>query len=317
MPKVIAVCGTKGGQGKTTLCANLGAFLSSLGKKVLFFDADSQPALSDYYQLEQPIARYGLVDVFKNPSVITQAITKTTIGCDIVLSNDDERNIESELAKSGIHDTIYRLGNALHRNIDSLGYDYVLIDCPGMTSTIHQAAIMAADLIVCPVTPDTMSFREFPRGTLTMIKKIEQNLEEEVVPWPDLAPVHCVVYRKDNTTDAADHEKALAQGLRGVYESLKEQAEDEDLSDAERFEAEKILSNHDFMLSNGFTTCKTAVPQHVVYKAATTNGIPVHAFETSKKFNNARNIMRKITQELPLGLTDSDFNLADAVAEEV
>ncbi len=41
-----AVISTKGGVGKTTRTANLGALLADLGLRVLLIDADVQPSLS-------------------------------------------------------------------------------------------------------------------------------------------------------------------------------------------------------------------------------------------------------------------------------
>lgn len=297
-PKVLAVTGTKGGIGKTTCTANLGALIHQVfNKKVLFIDSDSQPALSDYYRLDGESAEYGLVDIFKNPSLITKAISKTEVGCDIVLSNDFNRNIESELAQSGVFDVIYRLGKAVD-NLQHLDYDYVIIDCPGSTNTIHKAAIMAADKIICPVTPDHMAFREFPRGTLSMIKQIERNLEEQIVAWKDLAPIYCVIYRKENTIDSDDHVEALKNGLTGIFEGLKAQTTSAELSERERAQAQLLLDEHDFLPKDGFITCDTIVPRHVIYNKATTAKVPVHSIEKSTKPNNANDVMRALAFEI-------------------
>ena len=49
LPYYIAtICSSKGGVGKTTLTANLGALLAELGLRVLLIDADKQPSLSSY-----------------------------------------------------------------------------------------------------------------------------------------------------------------------------------------------------------------------------------------------------------------------------
>ena len=45
------VISTKGGVGKTTLTANLGALLADMGLRVLMIDADTQPSLSKFYPL--------------------------------------------------------------------------------------------------------------------------------------------------------------------------------------------------------------------------------------------------------------------------
>lgn len=47
----ITITSTKGGVGKTTLTANLGAYLADLGQTVLLVDADPQPALSSFFPL--------------------------------------------------------------------------------------------------------------------------------------------------------------------------------------------------------------------------------------------------------------------------
>ena len=47
----VAVVSTKGGVGKTTLCANLGVLLADLGMRVLLVDADVQPSLSRYFEI--------------------------------------------------------------------------------------------------------------------------------------------------------------------------------------------------------------------------------------------------------------------------
>lgn len=54
------VISTKGGVGKTTLTANLGALLADLGLRVLLIDADVQPSLSKFFPLLHPQPTAGL-----------------------------------------------------------------------------------------------------------------------------------------------------------------------------------------------------------------------------------------------------------------
>jgi len=86
MATQISIVSTKGGVGKTTLTANLGAMLADLGKRVLLADADIQPTLSSYYRFADQAPR-GLVDVLETGDM-TDGISVTTFGCDIILSND-------------------------------------------------------------------------------------------------------------------------------------------------------------------------------------------------------------------------------------
>ena len=48
-----SVVSTKGGVGKTTLVADLGALFADFGLRVLMIDADYQPALSKFYHLSR------------------------------------------------------------------------------------------------------------------------------------------------------------------------------------------------------------------------------------------------------------------------
>lgn len=50
----LALVSTKGGVGKTTLAANLGALLADMGLRVLLIDADEKPSLSKYFPLRHP-----------------------------------------------------------------------------------------------------------------------------------------------------------------------------------------------------------------------------------------------------------------------
>lgn len=58
--KVAAVVSTKGGPGKTTVGANLGAFCADAGLRTLLIDLDTQPSLSSFYTLthEAPDGTY-------------------------------------------------------------------------------------------------------------------------------------------------------------------------------------------------------------------------------------------------------------------
>lgn len=49
--KVAAAVSTKGGPGKTTVGANLGAFCADAGVRTLLIDLDNQPSLPSFYNL--------------------------------------------------------------------------------------------------------------------------------------------------------------------------------------------------------------------------------------------------------------------------
>ena len=66
----LTVLSTKGGVGKTTLTANLGALLADLGLRVLMIDADVQPSLSKFYPIPRGLQRAGTPTLFNNLDLV-------------------------------------------------------------------------------------------------------------------------------------------------------------------------------------------------------------------------------------------------------
>ena len=82
------VISTKGGVGKTTLTANLGALLADMGLRVLMIDADVQPSLSKFYPLSETKPIAGLTDVLVRGEVGAGCISSTIYpNLDIVISD--------------------------------------------------------------------------------------------------------------------------------------------------------------------------------------------------------------------------------------
>lgn len=189
---ILAVCGTKGGIGKTSLCANLGGLIADWGCRVLLIDADPQSSLSNYFLIEQK-ASFGVTRIFSDVE-INQAISRTSQpSLDIVLSDsrayDCERRLHlSKRAKR-------RLKQALATLTD---YDFVIIDTKGANDAFLEASILASDQILSPITPDMMSAREFMRGTLNAYRKLRR--QHPLIIKAKL--IFGVIYRYRRTVDA-------------------------------------------------------------------------------------------------------------------
>ena len=69
--KVAAVVSTKGGPGKTTVGANLGAFCADAGVRTLLIDLDNQPSLSSFYNRTRRHSHLGGVspEAFESASL--------------------------------------------------------------------------------------------------------------------------------------------------------------------------------------------------------------------------------------------------------
>lgn len=244
----ITVVATKGGVGKTTLTANLGALLADLGIRVLLIDADVQPSLSRYYPLAQR-ADSGLSEIIRRGAISADCISKIALqqeglelnlnGClDLVVANAPEGTLQDWLAQR--IDRAIRIRKAVRSPYIDDAYDVVLIDTQGAVGHLQDAAVLAADVLVSPISPDILSAREFTSGTLELLNRLEPSAEMGVT----VPPMKALIYRMERTKDSRD----IAKSIRGEYVNLRARVE--------------VLD--------------ATVPHAVAYKQAATAQLPVH-----------------------------------------
>ena len=100
--KATSVVSTKGGVGKSTTAANLGAFCADAGLKTLLIDLDPvQPSLSSYYELPE-VAQGGIYDLLAaNITDPARIISRTIIpNLDVVISNDQNNQLNNLLLQA-------------------------------------------------------------------------------------------------------------------------------------------------------------------------------------------------------------------------
>ncbi len=123
----IALLNQKGGVGKTTTTANLGACLAMLGKRVLVIDMDPQANLSVHLGVDIHNLKHSVYNLIKGECSPETVLLNTGIhGLDIIPANIELAGAEIELVGVVGRETVLKeyLGDGLN------GYDYVLVDCP-------------------------------------------------------------------------------------------------------------------------------------------------------------------------------------------
>jgi len=269
------VISTKGGVGKTTLTANLGGLLADIGLRVLLIDADVQPSLSKYYPLSGSKPAAGLTEVIVRGEVTDECISATLYqNLDIIVSDDPEGNLPHWLLNR--IDRGFRLRMALNSPAVIDSYDCVLIDTQGAVGPLQDAAALAADILVSPITPEILSAREFKDGTMELLER----LEPSSALGATLGPMKAVIYRQDRTTDA----RIIAAGIREDFIKLKGRV----------------------------SVLDTIVPHAKAYKEAATLRIPVHSHERKRDgpTPSAYTVMHALAWELIPSLEGA---LVDAV----
>ena len=257
------IASTKGGVGKTTLTANLGALLADMGLRVLLVDADVQPSLSKYFPLSPPQPVAGLTDVLVRGEVVAASITPTVFpNLHLVASDDPEGRLTNWLL--GRIDRGFRLRHALRAGLIPSAYDCVLIDTPGAIGPLQDAAVMAADVLVSPITPEILSAREFRDGTMELLARLEPGSALGAPP----APVKAVIYRQDRTADA----RLIVAGIAREFDRPHERV----------------------------SLLKTVVPHAKAYKEAATLRVPVHQHERRREgtMPSAWSVMHCLAWEL-------------------
>jgi len=160
---VISIVNQKGGTGKTTTCANLGAALAEMGKRVLLIDFDPQGNLSFCFGLG--ILPKGMTQVMlgeANLEEILQSAENLDIAsCDISLA-------DVELSLAGYQDREQVLTNVLH-SLPSV-YDFVLIDCAPSLSLLTVNALRASSGVLIPLQLEVLSLQGLSLVTETIFQ---------------------------------------------------------------------------------------------------------------------------------------------------
>lgn len=151
MTKIIAIANHKGGVGKTTTTATVGAILAQRGYKVLLIDLDAQANLTSSLTNEEPQRTiYHAFHEQKNLPVIP-----VSDNLHLVPSSLELAGIELEIA--GLMSREFILKDLL----DKLGttYDYILLDCPPSLGLVTLNAFVAASEIYLPLTAEALPFK--------------------------------------------------------------------------------------------------------------------------------------------------------------
>jgi septum site-determining protein MinD len=151
---IYVVTSGKGGVGKTTVTASLGAALALKGKRTLVVDADiGLRNLDVILGLENRIV-FNLVDVAKDVCKPAQAVVKSKKSSNLFLlpaSQTDEKDVVSE-------DDFKRVLEFYRRE-----YHYILIDCPAGIEQGFKNACAGADSALLVTTPEISAIRDADR----------------------------------------------------------------------------------------------------------------------------------------------------------
>jgi septum site-determining protein MinD len=154
MGRAIVITSGKGGVGKTTTTANLGAALAQLGHSVVLVDADIGLRNLDVVMgLENRIV-YHLVDVVNNKCALAKALIKDRRMENLWLLPASQTDDKDAVTPEDMKNIVFEL---------KMAYDFVLIDCPAGIEQGFKNAIAGADEAIVVATPEVSSIRDADR----------------------------------------------------------------------------------------------------------------------------------------------------------
>lgn len=151
MGRIIVMTSGKGGVGKTTICAGVGAALAVLGRRVVLVDADIGLNNLDMLMGVENKVTYDMIDVIEGKCRLKQAIINDMYIPNLSVLPSSHAFDSEAISLENFRYLISKL---------SEHYDYVLIDCPaGIENGFHRAVAASNEAIVV-TTSHTSAIRD-------------------------------------------------------------------------------------------------------------------------------------------------------------
>jgi cellulose biosynthesis protein BcsQ len=153
----LAIFHTKGGVGKTAAAVNLAYLAAQSGAPTLICDLDPQGSATFYFRVK-PHVQAGAKVITKGGKHLAQSIKETDYeGLDLLPSDVSYRHFSLALDK--VKHGTQRLQQSL-APLQAL-YTYIVLDCPPTLSLLAESVLTAADHLLIPVVPTTLSMQAY------------------------------------------------------------------------------------------------------------------------------------------------------------
>jgi chromosome partitioning protein len=207
MTRVIVVANHKGGVGKTTTVANLGAALAQAGQKVILIDLDAQGALTAGLGLDPyTLTRTAYTLLTRESTTLASVLRSVNDHGGLVLVPGSVDLAAAEYQLSDEAEAPFRLRNALARS--RVPADFILIDTPPSMGLLTVNGLVAATELLVPVQCQYLAMRGV-RGLLESIWLVHEKFNPDL----NLLGVLATMYK-----NGSEHSREVLDELRAVFE---------------------------------------------------------------------------------------------------
>ena len=182
--RVIALYNIKGGVGKTATAVNLAYLSAHTGYRTLLWDMDPQGAASFYFHVKPKIKGGAQRLVTTDHPLATHLKGTDYPLLDLLPADFSFRHLDLLLNEQK------KPKKQLIKLIEPLKeeYDYIFIDCAPSISLTSESVFEAADILLIPTIPTTLSLRT--------LKQVYRYFKEEGLELNKLRPFFSMVDRR-------------------------------------------------------------------------------------------------------------------------